>query len=597
MAVFSKTHGSPKLKAHHGKHSSPLALSIRLESPPIMLYGAPQDLSGSLVSGLLFLEVNPTKKIKLENVSLSLTQTVHYSKPFIIPSTSVAACSDCTTKKTVLARWDALTSTTEFSPGRHAYPFSHLLPGSLPASCKLGSHMTSLYIKYELVAEAVGRNIKHTKVVLPLDITRSILRGPDRNSLRVFPPTEVTASAVLPSVIYPKLQFPIELKLDNVVSSKMDKRWRMRKLVWRLEERTKVRASTCQKHESKLRQTEESQRKIRSKSPPKSNAGLHHSTIQTGMLIIPDNESQPHELDAGTDGVEQEVEAPENDTTETERSRPIHVHETFVEDFLRDVSPTPAPTITPAASNTSIQPSPTNSTTQLYLEEVRTVSHGEIKTGWKSDFSGRGKIELVADINLINFLTGVHNHIANASSDNHKSHEDDQGPIKGANVACDVEDPQLGIYVSHTLIVEVVVAEELILNERKRRTPGLEPVPSNSSTASAASTTNLAPTTSTGGSTALSSLSAGVPTGAARVLRMQFKLPLVERSGLGIAWDDEVPPTYEDVRSLSPPHYTESPSSISLVLQTPTVINGIGLTPLEPRMSRGLTSEIQDLTL
>ena len=78
---------------------------------------------------------------------------------------------------------------------------------------------------------------------------------------------------------------------------------------------------------------------------------------------------------------------------------------------------------------------------------------------------------------------------------------------------------------------------------------------------------------------------------------MQFKIPLVERSGLGIAWDDEVPPTYEDVRSLSPPHYTESPSSISLVLQTPTVINGIGLTPLEPRISRGLTSEIQDLTL
>lgn len=312
--------------------------------------------------------------------------------------------------------------------------------------------------------------------------------------------------------------------------------------------------------------------------------------------MIPENESQPHEPDAGADGVEQEVEAPENDTTETERSRPIHVHETFVEDFLRDVSPTPAPTITPAVSNTSLQPPPTNSTTQLYLEEVRTVSHGEIKTGWKSDFSGRGMIELVADINLINFLTGVHNHIANASSDNHKLHDDDQGPIKGANVACDVEDPQLGIYVSHTLIVEVVVAEELILSEKRKRTLGLEPVPSNSSTVSSASTANLAPT-STGGSTALPSHSAGVPTGAARVLRMQFKVPLVERSGLGIAWDDEVPPTYEDVRSLSPPHYTESPSSISLVLQTPTVINGIGLTPLEPRVSRGLTSEIQDLTL
>lgn len=45
-----------------------------------------------------------------------------------------------------------------------------------------------------------------------------------------------------------------------------------------------------------------------------------------------------------------------------------------------------------------------------------------------------------------------------------------------------------------------------------------------------------------------------MPTGAARVLRMQFSLVMTERSGLGIAWDDEVPPVYADV-PLSPPEY------------------------------------------
>lgn len=80
----------------------------------------------------------------------------------------------------------------------------------------------------------------------------------------------------------------------------------------------------------------------------------------------------------------------------------------------------------------------------------------------------------------------------------------------------------------------------------------------------------------------------GVPTGAARVLRMQFKLPITERSGLGIAWDDEVPPTYEDVRTLSPPNYQDQSVNITPTLgassvqerSTPNVLYGRGETPI-----------------
>ena len=37
-------------------------------------------------------------------------------------------------------------------------------------------------------------------------------------------------------------------------------------------------------------------------------------------------------------------------------------------------------------------PQPRDTDKHLYLEETRTVSYGDIKSGWKSDFSGREKL-------------------------------------------------------------------------------------------------------------------------------------------------------------------------------------------------------------
>ncbi|KAK9470526.1 uncharacterized protein V1510DRAFT_422783 [Dipodascopsis tothii] len=83
-------------------------------------------------------------------------------------------------------------------------------------------------------------------------------------------------------------------------------------------------------------------------------------------------------------------------------------------------------------------------------------------------------------------------------------------------VCCNVSDPGLGVSVEHFLVIEMLVAEEI--------------------------------TPATGQHVAS-------PTGAARILRMQFSVDITERGGLGIAWDDEVPPTYEDV-PISPPGYS-----------------------------------------
>lgn len=82
--------------------------------------------------------------------------------------------------------------------------------------------------------------------------------------------------------------------------------------------------------------------------------------------------------------------------------------------------------------------------------------------------------------------------------------------------SCDVESPT-GLSVKHTFIIEMVVAEEYAPLKRPNQ---------------------------------------ATPTGAARVMRMQFNVLLTQRSGLGISWDEEQPPVYEDVPG-SPPHYAQ----------------------------------------
>jgi len=45
-------------------------------------------------------------------------------------------------------------------------------------------------------------------------------------------------------------------------------------------------------------------------------------------------------------------------------------------------------------------------------------------------------------------------------------------------------------------------------------------------------------------------------TGVGRILRMHFPMALTERAGIGISWDNESPPIYQDVPP-SPPAYSE----------------------------------------
>ncbi|OBA22766.1 hypothetical protein METBIDRAFT_9128 [Metschnikowia bicuspidata var. bicuspidata NRRL YB-4993] len=631
--------------------SSLISLNINLESPPVVLYGHAHESTGSLISGVLTLNVHPQffgaahtdtlspqtsyadlypqnsarsgsseaysadgqclspvassdTRVDVDSVVLLLVQTMHYTKPFIV-------------LKNTLAQWDVLLQNSSFPTGSHAYPFSHLIPGLLAASSKLGSAHSYTYIKYDLVAIAkcAGRE---TRVTLPVNILRSIVRGPDRNSLRVFPPTEVTANAVLPGVMYPKSTFPIELRMGHVVNSRQDRRWRLRKLLWKLEEHTQIAAHSCPQHTHKLKLIEETQRKaqlanaLRTGTSPKNGAspsmagngpsksnGMHHLTIQTLMFVShPPANTQGAIRAAAIDASNMnDVPVGNHDIVEPEEEVPTNrvfdevVH--FEEDFgntaasqgdetsdTGDATPASPAELEAISNVNSRTDSPAQlsgeerSSEALFHDELRVVAHGDIKSGWKSDFLGEGTIELVAEISALECSSGIKLHSMKALSEDTPPNELLEGLRNDANISCDIDDPVLGVYVGHVLVLEVIIAEEIVLHSKHSQVPkeGLTPVESSSSVVSASNVM-------------------GVPTGAARVLRMQFKVVMTERSGLGIAWDDEVPPMYEDVRALSPPTYETlavgTPNSLHGLLPalsgqrtTPSVIYGLGDTPV-----------------
>jgi hypothetical protein len=239
------------------------------------------------------------------------------------------------------------------------------------------------------MAPVTGEPIMLSQV---LNVKRSVNPGDTpRHSIRIFPPTNLTANCQLPPVIHPIGETTVSMRVDGVVKRNPDLKtqtqWKLKRLTWRLEETQKMISPACPKHAAKLGNVEESKKGV------------------------------PH-------------------------------------------------------------------------QDVRTIGSEDMKKGWKADYSSPdGTVEL-------EFPFGV---------------------LAGANPICDMK-AEDGTEISHTLIVEMIVAEEFAPIKK--------------------------PTQAT-------------PTGAARVLRMHFKVTITERAGMGISWDEEQPPLYENVPS-SPPAYLDA---------------------------------------
>ena len=370
----SPARASPKGSPQVGP-KKPAKLVVDMESPPLVFYGTQSQSTGALLSGQLLLTVTEPS-VTLQTFSMTLTAKVTTRKPI------VKDCPECTTKSTVLFTWTFLSEPKRFEAGTHTFPFSYLLPGHLPATSRseLG------IIDYVLDARSTTDLADIITVSRTLTVQRALMPGMDKNSIRIFPPTNLTATVVLPSVIHPVGQFPVQMRLTGIVDNSLknlQRRWRIRKMNWRIEEHSKIISAACHKH--------------------------------------------AHKIGGEGKGI-------------------LH-------------------------------------------EDTRWIGDGDLKSGWKTDFeTDGGFIEF-------EFMAACK---SNATPP----------PL------CDVESPT-GLACNHNLILEIIVAEE---------------------------------------QTQIKSGRNATPTGAARVLRMQFKLVLTERAGMGISWDEEQPPMYEDVPN-SPPGY------------------------------------------
>jgi arrestin-related trafficking adapter 1 len=383
-SLTSGLRSSSKSKDARATHSPRLApvypgkFDMVIESPPLVFYGSTQTSSGALLSGRLKLDVtDPAGEVSLTKLVMTLNAAIATKKPV------AKDCAECAKRLNNLNTWNFLSEPITYHVSKNnQFPFSFLLPGHLPATTisSLGS------VTYHLEVKGMTSNSEEMHLFHPLKIERAIPPGPEKSSVRIFPPTNLTSRVIMPPVIYPIGTFPLQMIISGVVDKKTDSqtRWRLRKVLWRIEELTKMVSPACPKHGHKI----------------------------------------------GGEGK------------------------------------------------------------ALQHQDERTIGGDELKSGWKSDFDTQGgEITLEFDARL--------------SPSKH--------PI------CDM-DSSAGLEVKHNLMIELIIAEEFCPNKN----------------------TSLI-----------------TPTGAARVLRMQFGLVVTERAGMGISWDEEMPPVYEDVPD-SPPGYGSS---------------------------------------
>ena len=235
----SSPKNSPKLSP-----SKPAKLAVEMESPPLVFYGTTAQSSGALMSGSLLLTVSDSE-LMLQSFEMHLIARIHFKKPVN------KDCSACSNKDTTLFTWKFLTEPSHFKHGIHTFPFSYLIPGHVPCT----SHGALGNVDYLLDAKAITSMSDAITVSRPLTIQRALMSTSDKTSIRIFPPTNLSVRVVLPSVIHPIGEFPVTMCLTGVVDKRLNsamRRWRVRRITWRLEEISKIISAACSKHAAKI---------------------------------------------------------------------------------------------------------------------------------------------------------------------------------------------------------------------------------------------------------------------------------------------------------------------------------------------------------
>src|SRR5579862_5680274 len=128
-------------------------LDIRLESPPLVSYGPPEESTGALLSGILDVKPNgPSNPVdnvfEVEKLEMKLIMEVGTRRPI------GHNCPACAIRSQTLNTWTFIPSHRQFpynNGNKQGFPFSYLFAGNLPATTR--SSLAT--VSYKLVAEAI----------------------------------------------------------------------------------------------------------------------------------------------------------------------------------------------------------------------------------------------------------------------------------------------------------------------------------------------------------------------------------------------------------------------------------------------------------
>lgn len=235
---------------HHASSSAAVSLDWSIESPPVVFHGTADESTGALISGQMIMDVREDS-VEVDNLSATLLLNVRQKRPF------QNHCCACQQQTRELKTWRLLSHSTPTTlrRGRHPFPFSTLLEGHLPASVDT----TVISVTYTFKAEAIvvrGSGTSCASVRFERDVTvkRSLPEAPyPHHSVRVFPPTNIQASAHYNHVIHPTSSTRLTLRINGLVARSEQRPqaldlWRLKKVTWRLEETAKTVAPACSKH-------------------------------------------------------------------------------------------------------------------------------------------------------------------------------------------------------------------------------------------------------------------------------------------------------------------------------------------------------------
>lgn len=183
-----------------------------------------------------------SQRLELQKVQMQLIAHISTRRP-IHPN-----CKACKSRQTIMKTWDFFEHVTTLPHGTHLFPFSYLFPGHLPATTS--SALAS--IDYELVATIYPLAEQYKAMVAnrPLKLARSILPGPEKTSQRVFPPTTLNAILTIPNICNPGSHFMGNLAFVGIQAD--GKRWKLKKINWRIDENSKVISPACKAHKSRV---------------------------------------------------------------------------------------------------------------------------------------------------------------------------------------------------------------------------------------------------------------------------------------------------------------------------------------------------------